>query len=202
MGASPALWHAYPDLFGINVQKIFADTAEILNPGDRALRRKFSTCGVVRSASSFMSKVPTPGLAAALDAIRAHACDGLRASDVAKTMHVSRRLAERRFKNATGKTILKAVHERRLEVARKPVCLSAPPPLDTVPVHNGSSSTSPSTIVRFAAARLPVAHLAAISATSSQDALYDRVDAINDLSAHLNFSIPASCAQPPVRRHI
>ena len=34
------------------------------------------------------------------------------------------------------------------------------------------------------------AHLAAISATSSQDALYDRVDAIDDLSAHLNFSIP------------
>ena len=34
------------------------------------------------------------------------------------------------------------------------------------------------------------AHLAAISATSSQDVLYDRVDAVDDLSAHLNFSIP------------
>ena len=34
------------------------------------------------------------------------------------------------------------------------------------------------------------AHLAAISATSSQDVLYDRVDAADDLSAHLNFSIP------------
>ena len=33
-------------------------------------------------------------------------------------------------------------------------------------------------------------HLAAISATSSQDVLYDRVDAVNDLPAHLNFSIP------------
>jgi len=33
-------------------------------------------------------------------------------------------------------------------------------------------------------------HLAAISATSSQDVLYDRVDAVDDLSAHLNFSIP------------
>ena len=33
-------------------------------------------------------------------------------------------------------------------------------------------------------------HLAAISATSSQDALYDRVDAVDDLPAHLNFSIP------------
>ena len=33
-------------------------------------------------------------------------------------------------------------------------------------------------------------HLAAISATSSQDALYERIDAVDDLSAHLNFSIP------------
>ena len=34
------------------------------------------------------------------------------------------------------------------------------------------------------------AHLAAISATSSQDVLYDRVDAADDISAHLNFSMP------------
>ena len=33
-------------------------------------------------------------------------------------------------------------------------------------------------------------HLAAISAVSSQDRLYDRVDALDDLSAHLNFAIP------------
>ena len=33
-------------------------------------------------------------------------------------------------------------------------------------------------------------HLAAISATSSQDALYERNDEIDDVSAHLNFSIP------------
>ena len=34
------------------------------------------------------------------------------------------------------------------------------------------------------------AHLAAISATSSQDALYERIDALDDLSAHLNFAVP------------
>jgi acetyl esterase/lipase len=34
------------------------------------------------------------------------------------------------------------------------------------------------------------AHLAAISAVSSQDALYEKVDAIDDLSAHLNFAVP------------
>ena len=34
------------------------------------------------------------------------------------------------------------------------------------------------------------AHLAAISATSSQDALYDRIDALDDISPHLNFSVP------------
>ena len=34
------------------------------------------------------------------------------------------------------------------------------------------------------------AHLAAISAVSSQDALYDRVDDLDDISAHLNFAVP------------
>ena len=34
------------------------------------------------------------------------------------------------------------------------------------------------------------AHLAAISAISSQDALYGRVDALDDISPHLNFSVP------------
>lgn len=34
------------------------------------------------------------------------------------------------------------------------------------------------------------AHLAVISAVSSQDALYDRVDDIDDLPAHLNFTVP------------
>ena len=32
-------------------------------------------------------------------------------------------------------------------------------------------------------------HLSAISATSSQDRLYDRVDALDDLSPHLNFAV-------------
>ena len=34
------------------------------------------------------------------------------------------------------------------------------------------------------------AHLAAISAVSSLDALYDRVDDTDDFSAHLNFAVP------------
>ena len=34
------------------------------------------------------------------------------------------------------------------------------------------------------------AHLAAISAASSQEALYDRIDALDDISPHLNFSVP------------
>ena len=34
------------------------------------------------------------------------------------------------------------------------------------------------------------AHLAAISATSSQDSLYGKIDALDDISPHLNFSVP------------
>ena len=34
------------------------------------------------------------------------------------------------------------------------------------------------------------AHLAAISAVSSQDSLYDRIDGTDDISPHLNFAVP------------
>ena len=34
------------------------------------------------------------------------------------------------------------------------------------------------------------AHLAAISAVSSQDSLYDRIDEVDDISPHLNFAVP------------
>ncbi len=48
------------------------------------------------------------------------------------------------------------------------------------------------------------AHLAAISATSSQDALYEGIDAIDDISPHLNFAVPAMRvrARRAIVRHI
>jgi LacI family transcriptional regulator len=56
--------------------------------------------------------------AAAFDLIRRQACDGISASAVTKMFGCSRRNAEYRFRAATGKSILQAIREVRLEKAK------------------------------------------------------------------------------------
>ena len=55
--------------------------------------------------------------AAACDLIRRKACNGISASEVAKTFDCTRRNAEYRFRAATGKSILQAIRDVRLEKA-------------------------------------------------------------------------------------
>jgi LacI family transcriptional regulator len=50
--------------------------------------------------------------------IRARACSGLKACDVVKMMKSSRRLAELRFREVTGKSILEEIRRVRLENAK------------------------------------------------------------------------------------
>ena len=56
--------------------------------------------------------------AAAFDMIRRRACEGISAAEVAKTFECSRRNAEYRFRAATGKSILQAIRDVRLEKAK------------------------------------------------------------------------------------
>lgn len=95
-------------------------------------RLLFGLKGLVRRASSFRPATITPGLAATMDVIRMHACDGLSAAEAAKSMGVSRRLAERRFLAGTGLTILEAIHRHRLEKARDMV-VGTDIPLESIP---------------------------------------------------------------------
>ena len=112
----------------------------LLAPG-RSTRMLFGISGLVRRASSFRPTAPLPGLSAAMDAIRTRACDGLSAAEAAKTMGVSRRLAEMRFKAGAGKTILQAIHEHRLEKAKYLVCRTETP-LDAIPGLTGWKSST------------------------------------------------------------
>jgi transcriptional regulator GlxA family with amidase domain len=73
--------------------------------------------GIVRRASSRQMRIYDSTVYEALEKIRLHACDGLQPSDIAKDFPVSRRMAEIRFKAATGKTIGDELLERRLAVA-------------------------------------------------------------------------------------
>jgi len=73
--------------------------------------------GVVRRASTQTMRIYDSTIALALEQIRLHACDGITPKDIASGFHCSRRMAEIRFKAATGKTIGGALLERRLAMA-------------------------------------------------------------------------------------
>ena len=73
--------------------------------------------GVVRRASTMKTKVFNRTANEALEQIRLHACTGLTPKDVAKPFNRSRRMAEIRFKAATGKTMGEAILDQRLSAA-------------------------------------------------------------------------------------
>lgn len=103
--------------------------------------RRFGVREIVRRASTFLPNRNLPGVSAATDLIRQKACSGLRARDVAAAMGVSRRLAEIRFKTATGLTILDAIRDRRLARARE-LAADGTTPLGTIPYLCGWNGTA------------------------------------------------------------
>ena len=72
---------------------------------------------LVRRASSLRLKRNFPGVAQAIEAIRTKACEKINVETALSGMNCSRRLAEMRFRLATGKSPLEAIHDRRLERA-------------------------------------------------------------------------------------
>lgn len=86
--------------------------------------------GIVRRSSSRIFHRVDKAAKKAVEAIRRHACDGMKPSDVLKFFDCSRRLAEMRFKAATGKTITDEIQSVRMEavyelLARPDVQISA-----------------------------------------------------------------------------
>lgn len=73
--------------------------------------------GIVRRASTAQLSKADPLAGEALEMIRREACNGLRPARVAKVFGLSRRMAEIRFKRATGKTIGQAILDRRFAAA-------------------------------------------------------------------------------------
>jgi LacI family transcriptional regulator len=58
----------------------------------------------------------------ALELIRKNACSGLGAAEAASAMECSRRLADIRFREATGRTILDEIHKVRLAMVKRLLC--------------------------------------------------------------------------------
>lgn len=83
------------------------------------MRETFRPMGVIgRGSTARFSETVNGRVVDAVDMIRARACSGLKACDVVKMMKSSRRLAELRFREVTGKSILEEIRRVRLENAK------------------------------------------------------------------------------------
>lgn len=86
--------------------------------------RQFGALEITRRASTRRFPEGDARVRKALEYIRRHACEGIEPPDVVAEMGCSRRLADLRFRQLTGRTILDEIHAVRLqrvkELLRKP----------------------------------------------------------------------------------
>ena len=88
-------------------------------PDAPPMRATFGELGIVRRASTTFAAVRVdPRVTEASTFIREHACDGIGVVDVVRRMGCSRRLAELRYKEVTGRSILAEIREVQLEHAK------------------------------------------------------------------------------------
>ena len=97
--------------------------AELLNerlahPQRKVAGRLFGPVCVYHRQSTFLYSRKDDRVAVALKLIRRNACDGLKACDVVAEMGCARRLAELRFREMTGRSILEEILSVRIERAK------------------------------------------------------------------------------------
>ena len=94
--------------------------AMMLSQRQPAIRERL--CGVkdvICRASTTASRTPAALVQRALAFIGQHALEGISAGDVVKHLHVSRSLADLRFREVTGTSILEAILARRLDAVKQ-----------------------------------------------------------------------------------
>ena len=105
---------------GGNIAAMMLIAAIMSNGRWRGSRRQtFGALRIVRRASTRVFNTPDTHVSAALDMIREKACGGLTAAEVAATFPCSRRMADIRFRRATGHSILAEIHAAQLERAQE-----------------------------------------------------------------------------------
>jgi LacI family transcriptional regulator len=81
----------------------------------KAVRLTYGLNRIVERRSTQRLQTPNPVASSALEFIRLNACAGITVKDVARQLKVSRRLAELRFREACGRSILQEIRHCRLE---------------------------------------------------------------------------------------
>ena len=118
--------HIFPNLSSVALDqaalgRAAAEELHRVMLGGPAVRRdcKVAVSGVAARAST---AAPSPGgrlVAAALEWIDRHACDGANAAEVARALGVSKSLLDLRFRELGVRTVLGALTERRLREVRQ-----------------------------------------------------------------------------------
>lgn len=93
--------------------------AKMTNPRRRITGAAFGPVCVYHRQSTFLYSRSDDRVSIALKLIRRNACDGLSAKDVIVEMGCSRRLAELRFREVTGRSILEEILSVRIERAKQ-----------------------------------------------------------------------------------
>ncbi len=93
--------------------------AERTGTGEAAVHETFGPLRIVRRSSTRRSPRLDRCVVVALDMIRARATSGLSPREVAAAFPCSRRMAEMRFRAATGHSILDEIHDVQIEHAKR-----------------------------------------------------------------------------------
>ena len=85
----------------------------------KAIRLTFGPANIVRRASTRTGRRYDPEVTAAMEMIRRKACEGISSADVVTAFKCSRRMAEVRFRQIVGHSILDEIQTVRLERAKE-----------------------------------------------------------------------------------
>ena len=143
---NPTLSSVMPDFHSAG-EKAAAMLARLMaNPKCRPTAETFGPLRLVRRSSSNRSKRIDREVLSALDLIRREACNGLRARDVFACFPCTRRMAEIRFRAATGKSPLEAIQEVRRAKAEE---LLKDPTRDRTAIANLCGYSSANALANF-----------------------------------------------------
>ena len=142
-GQSPTL--SSIELDYVAAGRIAAETLDAFMQGrggrsPNAMMRSYPPGNVVRRMSTRLFAKSDKSIEAAVELIRREACKGITARDVIETIPCSRRMAELRFRTATGHSILEEILSIRMDMARQLLSQANPLPIDVIANRSGYKS--------------------------------------------------------------
>ena len=143
---SPSLTSVQPD-FLLAGELAARTLGEVLRGRHRReIRLTFGPASIVRRSSTRTARHYDPEVTAALELIRRRACEGISSADVVSGFRCSRRMAEVRFRQVVGHSILDEIQSMRLGRAKEMLSNSS---LDISAIANFCGFKAPNALWKF-----------------------------------------------------